>query len=389
MNKRRVSLFAALPLAASLLILVVWSCGESRQQHALQTTVDTVDGVVYVFNSGSTSTWTLRPVATIGSEVGHEAFGRVRSVLLDDDGGVFVGDELEHHIKVFDPLGQYVRTIGREGAGPGEFTRVWSLAWVGDTLAVLDPDAARIGLLTPGGEWIGLWRSQRYCCWGIRLYRASAMEFYARQWRAEGEIYVRYTQAGAIDTFPQPISQQHLIGGPSCELQGGGISAFAVPFGPNFLHAPAPDGTIATILTDRYRFAFITTAGDTVRIVEREYANLPISDAEWQEGTASFRDFLETWGRGSRCNPKEQQRPQTKPAVRSFFFDPNGRLWVEVYTTAGFAFEVFDEEGLLVGTVDLPERDESVEPHVRSGRLVLVEKDSLDIQYVRVFEILN
>ena len=111
MNKRHVSLFATLLFAASLLVLVVWSCAESRQQHALQTTVDTVDGVVYAFNSGSTSTWTLRPVATIGSEVGREAFGRVRSVLLDDDGGVFVGDELEHHIKVFDALGQYVFEI--------------------------------------------------------------------------------------------------------------------------------------------------------------------------------------------------------------------------------------------------------------------------------------
>ncbi len=120
-----------------------------------------------------------------------------------------------------------------------------------------------------------------------------------------------------------------------------------------------------------------------------EADNLPISDAEWAEGTVAYQDFLETWGRGSRCNPKEQQRPETKPAVRSFFFDPNGRLWVEVYTTTGFAFEVFDREGRLVGTVPVMERDESVEPHVRGDRMVLVEKDSLDVQYVRVFDISN
>ncbi len=60
-----------------------------------------------------------------------------------------------------------------------------------------------------------------------------------------------------------------------------------------------------------------------------------------------------------------------------------------MYTTTGFAFEVFDREGRLAGTVPVMERDESAEPHVRGDRMVLVEKDSLDVQYVRVFDISN
>jgi hypothetical protein len=146
---------------------------------------------------------------------------------------------------------------------------------------------------------------------------------------------------------------------------------------------------MATVIIDQYQIAFLATSGDTMRVVEREYVNLPISDAEWDQGTAYYREFLETWGKGSSCDPKVLERPRAKPAVRSFFFDPNGRLWVESYAESGFVFDVFDEGGHLIGTVPVPERDARVEPYVQSGRMVLVEKDSLDVQYVRVFEILN
>jgi hypothetical protein len=371
------------------LILAVLSCTESPPPDTPRTTIDTVGTVVHVVNAGDPPAWKLEPALRIGSpEEGPDAFGLVTSVLLDDDGYVFVGDMHAHHIQIFDAQGRYVRTIGREGRGPGEFTRVWSLAWVGDTLAVMDPDAARIGLLTHDGEWVGLWRYQRICCGGIMLYRASPTKVYSRMWLGDGEAYVQYTPAGPSDTLPEPEYQGELISGTRCELAGGdGMTYFEIPFAPQYLHAPAPDGTIATVLTDRYQFAFITAAGDIVRVVDREYVNLPISDSEWEDGGASFREFLETWGKGSHCDPPDLQRPETKPALRSFFFDPAGRMWVEVYAHTGFAYEVFDAEGRLIGIVPLPPRDARVEPYVRGDRMVLVEQDSLDVQYVRVFDI--
>lgn len=371
------------------LILAVLSCTESPPPDTPRTTIDTVGAVVHVVNRGDPPAWELEPRLRIGSaEDGPDVFGSVTSVLLDDDGNVFVGDMHGHHIQVFDAQGVYVRTIGREGAGPAEFARVWSMAWVGDTLAVLDPDAARIGLLTHDGEWVGMWRYQRICCDGIMLYRASPTNVYARMWLADGEAYVQYTPAGPGDTLPQPQYQGELIRGPVCELQGGdGISSFAVPFGHRYLHAPAPDGTIATVLTDSYRFTFITAAGDIVRVVDREYVNLPITDSEWEDAGADFREFRETWGKGSHCDPPDLERPDTKPALRSFFFDPVGRMWAEIYTRTGFAYDVFDPEGRLIGTVPLPPRDARVEPYVRGDRMVLVEQDSLDVQYVRVFDI--
>ncbi len=139
--------------------------------------------------------------------------------------------------------------------------------------------------------------------------------------------------------------------------------------------------------TAQYRIAFLAAAGDTVRVVEREYVNLPITEPEWEDGTAYFREARETWARGSSCEPKTLERPGAKPAIRSLLFDPDGRMWVESYSDSGFAFDVFDDSGRLQASVPVPPRYANVEPYVRNGRLVLVQRDSLDVPYVKVFEI--
>src|SRR4051794_18935210 len=57
---------------------------------------------------------------------------------LGPDGRVYVLDRVDRAIRVFDPTGRLVGTIGRRGAGPGEFQSINSFGWVGDTLWVMD-----------------------------------------------------------------------------------------------------------------------------------------------------------------------------------------------------------------------------------------------------------
>jgi hypothetical protein len=52
---------------------------------------------------------------------GDYAFGDLRDIVVDDTGIIYVLDSENFHIKVFDPAGKLLRTIGRKGQGPGEF----------------------------------------------------------------------------------------------------------------------------------------------------------------------------------------------------------------------------------------------------------------------------
>lgn len=67
--------------------------------------------------------WRLVVEGQIGSESKGRAyqFTRIVSIAVDPRGFVYVADAGSRDIRVFDAAGVFVRAIGREGEGPGEF----------------------------------------------------------------------------------------------------------------------------------------------------------------------------------------------------------------------------------------------------------------------------
>ena len=59
------------------------------------------------------------------------------------DGNLFVVDSKANVIKVFDGRGRFIRTIGREGKGPGEFEDPFALAFGNEELYVVDLGAGK------------------------------------------------------------------------------------------------------------------------------------------------------------------------------------------------------------------------------------------------------
>jgi hypothetical protein len=93
----------------------------------------------------------LREVFRVGSLSGeNDAFGRVMDATLDHRGRLFVADDRNHHVVVFGPRGEYVASIGRQGAGPGEFQAPWLVAAdARDSVFVWDNGLARISVFGP------------------------------------------------------------------------------------------------------------------------------------------------------------------------------------------------------------------------------------------------
>lgn len=66
----------------------------------------------------------------------EQRFYGVRDVDVDDNGNLWVLDAGNHRVQMFDRDGGFVRSIGRQGQGPGEFESPAYLAVVGDRLVV-------------------------------------------------------------------------------------------------------------------------------------------------------------------------------------------------------------------------------------------------------------
>jgi len=65
--------------------------------------------------------------------------GEVAAVSTDVNGNILILDEKYHELKVFDPDGRHLHTVGGAGRGPGEFLQPNTLDWLAaDTLVITD-----------------------------------------------------------------------------------------------------------------------------------------------------------------------------------------------------------------------------------------------------------
>jgi len=71
---------------------------------------------------------------------------------FDADNNIYVSDYRSTNIKMFDPSGKFVKTLGREGQGPGEFQGPYYMSISKDRIAVYDLRNRRISILKPDGE---------------------------------------------------------------------------------------------------------------------------------------------------------------------------------------------------------------------------------------------
>lgn len=365
----------------------------------VRTSVDTVGGIERVLNTGTAPRLETRPLLTLGEmggvdEGSPEEFGRVRSVLADGSGAIYVGDGMARRIVVFDSTGDHLRTLGQRGGGPGELENVQDVAWFGDTLVVMDGQNARLTHLTRDGQYAGQWPFMRASGPPVRFYSGAPGELYSfamrigrdEEGRASSEsVWARFTRQGPADSLPRPESRLS----PEferCEREGM-LSFFNNPFAEELLARPAPGGQRAVAYSSEYRVAFLDPAGDTVRVISRDAEPAPLTDEEWAEALTEYEEWKERF-RGGDCQGGIE-RPADKPLLLGLHFTHDGRLLVEYETADGEAFDLYDGAGRWTATLPLPGggRDESVAPFLRDDRLYLVTRDSLDVQRVQVYAI--
>lgn len=385
------------PILALTLVLALSACGGDAGAAPADLQVDTIGTVEYFRHGAPVSADTLGPLLTVGRAMAVEAgapdeFGRITSIALGPDANLYVSDSQAAEIRVFSPGGEFLRTFGRSGGGPGEFLALYSLAFLGDTLLAMDSGNARIALLDLSGRPLATW--PWYPLTGpanvVRFYPAAAGEVYTLDLRSgpgpQGPTYARLTTAGPGDTLshPPPVEDPPRTS-PVCPGSDGSIAFFSVPFGAQQIAVPAPDGLLASAWSSDYRIALTRPSGDTLRVIERDYVPLPISDEEWEAGTREFREFRER-SPGTRCTPEGLERPAHKAALQGVYFDEGGRMVVEVTAEGMTRYDFYDLEGRAMETVFAPPRDPQTVPYFREGRIAQVVRDGMDVQGVQLLQ---
>lgn len=356
--------------------------------------VDTVNGVERIINSGDPAGWQATEVVRLGGigraeDLKPDEFAWVSSVGLGPDQHLYLADIMQDRIAVFDTLGAHVQDIGRAGEGPGEFHSVYSIAWLADTLLVLDIGNARLS------RWDGLeWRGGEPAPGRLvaspvtyRLYQVGPSEVYQWAYRPDEDILEgtwrghgsadglewRRERLPLVPPFPDKVV---------CQLRRG-VSWWDHPYADRSLAHPAPDGSVYLALSDAYAIFRVSAAGDTLQVIERASDPVPLTAAEWERTTATYAEWLAD-KTDADCSPARLPRPSNKPPLVELHVDAIGRLWVERNLETGTEWEVFDR-GRLVGVLPGLNHDRlRGVPWIGANHVAWITRDSLDVPYVHL-----
>lgn len=348
-------------IGAALALLTI-ACGGDDARMRAEATVDTIGGVVVVRNEGAhwheSERWQVVEEFRVGgSEWGENpdeelSYSQNTTVTLGPNGQIFVLEFAADRVTVFDGEGEFVRSFGRRGEGPGEFSWPMAMTWDGaDRLWVGAGQVGRYHVFDSAGVF------QKSVA---RPVHAAASLQHPLVWEdagsvveeAAGEGVVLYlrtdTLGNLIDTaavirmLERPPALQYLLPPPTWK-------SFRLVDGhyvPRLRWSRAPDGTIWSAISGELRLVQTTPDGDTLRIIETSHrpAALDAADrAVIAEGLAEAgisRDDVEL----------------VRPLVGAIHVMDDGHILVEIIERVGETssiFDIFDPEGFFMGTIDL------------------------------------
>lgn len=84
---------------------------------------------------------------------GGYAVGKPVWISVDRGGRAVVADQSDKSLKLFDPRGRALSTVGRPGSGPGEFTALLGGGLLGDSLYAYDFNQTRFTVFSPQGRY--------------------------------------------------------------------------------------------------------------------------------------------------------------------------------------------------------------------------------------------
>jgi hypothetical protein len=308
---------------------------------------------------------------SIGSAEGPEEtmFGYVNQIAPDAGGGVYVYDYQVPAIRYFDADGQFIRQVGREGQGPGEYLdAVLGTAVRSDgRLQIWDARNGRVTIYKPDGSYSEQWPVSS------SLFTSQAM--FVDQ---SDHTYIKKTLERPVEGQPWKIGLLHF------DDQGNLLETIPDPSVPD---APRSDGgflspskqwTLARDtsfivgMNSSYWFEIRKPDGQVVR-VERDVQPLAVTDAEHAAYEERREYLIRDQGQFMTQLPAETER--VKPAYRDLSADPSGRIWVRLHGpvepdpdyqpapegeaprwpfTEDKLYDVFEPDGTYLGQVHVP-----------------------------------
>jgi hypothetical protein len=401
------------PLTLLLLLLAIPFLQACESGAAWEGTVIDSAGISIVMNTDrplwtDETAWTLEEdlrIGTVAGDVNYQFGNILFGVDADASGNIYVLDMQAQDIRVYDPEGTYVRTIGGPGSGPGEIGQQGIFLFVDQNGEVVLPDLGnvRVQRYSPEGEVLGSFRIEiaggAPARWdlgpnGEIMAQLRGLNVEGIATLEEGDPIVIYDSTGAVSDTLAMLPKGEMTAGISEE------SFSMMIFAPEPVWDLSPTGYLYGARNSEYRVHVTSPDGVLTRIIARDVGRKPVSDPEKDAIFRVMRQQMQDLG-----VPQAQLEQIVQgvgiadeyPAFGQLFCGPDETLWVQRILAASDMseedaaefdpqnlgsrdWEVFDSEGRYMGVVAMPDRFRPVTS--KGGMIYGVWADELDVQHV-------
>jgi len=333
--------------------------------------IEEKNGVIFVSNP-KTPIY-KRPVCrldlelSIGEAEGREEymFELIGGIAVDQDENIYVSDWKTSEIKVFDKKGDYIRTFGRKGQGPGEFERITNMQIINqDDLLVYDGNTKRLSYFSLDGHFKRSISMNKLSALHLAINSTSGV--ITSSYQLDPETAMISTAVNLFDSDLNLIKT----------LDKSKPTDVLTPFQPFLVYKLKKNDDIVIGHNSKYELKVYNPQGKLIRIITKDYDPVRISADEKRERLEKLEQ------------PLNKDVPNFYPAFNRIIVDDKNRMLIQTYEKTddgkGFIYHVFDQEGKYLADLEI-----NNSPQILSeNTLYSVEEDEDGYQYVRRYKVI-
>jgi hypothetical protein len=380
-----------LPLGWSIILMLFFVAATPVHAGDWTGEIITVDGVVHVRNPAEPAADELilesEQLWAFGEESGEDdvLIGAITQALIDDNGNTYFLDSHISQVIVYDSGGQFVRTMGRSGEGPGEFQTPITMGFLpGRRLGVVQMMPARIVAFTLDGEPLadfpapgaeGFATVQDIVGAGESVVAAiQSTSFDSKKITVTGNLFCLDKNGKSVSTLWEKSFEQNMG-----NIVIGDESNTVLPVW-------AAGGQAKVYINpsyDDYRIDVMDMEGKTVRVIEREYESRKRTDEELDQR----KKLLDQMPAG--MGNIDIKIDETDRDIEEMLIRDNGELWVfsshskdkQKEDVLG-PFDVFDSEGRYIRNASISADYESKKDtwFIHKNRLYVIKRGASAIK---------
>ena len=357
----------------------------------------------------ATGTWRLASQPDIALDNREDnalfQFFRVVDVLPLPDGGLAVANAGTSEIRIFNAEGQYVRTVGRSGEGPGEFR---SISWIAlrppDSIVAGDIRLRRITVFDGRGNYVRTATTLGSSRDDTRAALAAPeplglfgdASFLAVSYDGPAAVAGPARPAARLLHYTPDATSSDLLGSwPGNELyllgDGARLGVFTPPF-QRITRFVVGSEQFWIGDSDRWELRSYSPTGQLLTLVRRAGGDVTVTDALLERViNERYRDVADGPDRAQMvARQKQMVRHATTPSFGDLQIGTDGRLWVGAYPLPGDTTVLWtgiDPDGTLTAYGTVPRRFQVL--RFGSDFVIVLIRDHLERESIRLYSMVG